>query len=173
MHSAGDLLKEARRATGISQVELARRSGVAQPTISAYERGLHEPGLHTLQRLVNCTGLTLDIRLSDRTEPARLPSTPTGMLVRVRRHDLIAAGQRLGASNLRLFGSAARGDDRPGSDIDILVDLAPNVGLVGLGLIEEQFEQILEREVDVVPASALKDRIRERVLQEAIPLESA
>ncbi len=91
--------------------------------------------------------------------------------MRERCAELVAAAERLGAANLRVFGSAARGDDGPTSDIDFLVDLSPSVTLFGLGRLEEEFEAILQRKVDVVPASSLKPGLRERVLQEAVPLE--
>ena len=112
------------------------------------------------------------MKMNDTTS-AGLPGTPTGELLRERCSELVAAGKRLGATNLRVFGSAARGDDEPSSDIDILVDLSPTVTLVGLGRLEEDFEAILQRKVDVVPASGLKPGIREQVLHEAVPLESA
>lgn len=77
----------------------------------------------------------------------------------------------MGASNLRVFGSVARGEDGPESDIDLLVDLAPKVSLIGLGQVQDAMESILGRRVDVVPASGLKASIRDKVLREAIRLE--
>lgn len=96
-----------------------------------------------------------------------------GLLIRERRQSIIAAGRCLGASNLRVFGSVARGEDRPDSDVDMLVDLQPSVSLIGLGKLEEELSRILEHDVDVVPASGLKPSVREQILAEAIPLELA
>lgn len=172
MESAASVIRQARRVRGVSQAELARRTGIAQPTISGYERGQHEPSLKTLKQLVEGTGLTLELRLHQDGARRRLPTTVLGSLLNERSDELIAIGRRYGASNIRVFGSVARGDDGLGSDVDLLVDLAPSTSLIDLGNLEEAFSQLLERTVDVVPASALKPRLRDAVLTEAIPLES-
>lgn len=77
---------------------------------------------------------------------------------------------RLGARNIRLFGSVARGDDGPDSDVDLLVDVAPDVGLFALGRMRSEAERVLGTPVDVVPANSLKSDVVERVLAEAIAL---
>ena len=158
---------------GITQAELARRTGTAQSTISAYERGGHEPSLKTLQHLVAGAGLALRLELREPSTTREIPTTPMGLLIRERRQSIIAAGRCHGASNLRVFGSVARGEDRPDSDVDMLVDLQPSVSLIGLGKLEEELSRILEHDVDVVPASGLKPSVREQIFAEAIPLEPA
>ncbi len=82
----------------------------------------------------------------------------------------LETAERRGARNLRVFGSAARGDDGPTSDIDLLVDLDDGVSLVELGTLQRELTELLGIKVDVVPASMLKPRIRDEVLAEAIPL---
>ena len=154
-------------------MELARRTGVAQPTISAYERGVHEPSLRTLRTLVAGSGLELDIVLRRPGERRGLPTTATGWLLRDKASELISAARRLGAANVRVFGSVARGEDGPDSDIDLLVDLEGGIGLIGLGRLQQAFEAVLCRTVDVVPASGLKSSLRPGVLAEAISLEQA
>jgi predicted nucleotidyltransferase len=79
-------------------------------------------------------------------------------------------GERLGVRNIRVFGSLARGDHRPDSDLDLLVDYVPGHG--GFAFVEfcERVEQLLEREVDVITTRSLHPIIRERVLAEALPL---
>ncbi|MBW0255684.1 nucleotidyltransferase family protein [Cellulomonas sp. PS-H5] len=62
-------------------------------------------------------------------------------------------------SNVRVFGSVARGEDGPDSDVDLLVDLEPGVSLFDLGRAQVELEQILERPVDLVPARMLKPRV--------------
>lgn len=170
---AGTLIRTARQSSGLSQMALSQRSGVAQPTISSYERGVHEPTYAVLRHLVASAGLRLDITLRRPEEPKDLPASETGLLLRDRRQDLLAAAERHGARNVHVFGSVARGDDRSRSDVDFLIDLAPNVGIVGLNLLKEEFERILDRNVDVVPRSGLKAAIRDEILREAIPLEPA
>jgi predicted nucleotidyltransferase len=75
----------------------------------------------------------------------------------------------MGASNVRLFGSVARRDDRPDSDIDLFVDIAPDIGLFALGKMRSEAERILGSRVGIVPADGLKPDVAERVLAEAIP----
>lgn len=77
---------------------------------------------------------------------------------------------RHGATNLRVFGSVARGDDDVASDIDLLVDLAPRTGLLGLGRLKRDFETLLGASVDVVSADDLNPAIAADALAEAIPL---
>ena len=69
-----------------------------------------------------------------------------------------------------MFGSVARGTDTESSDVDVLVDLSSDVGVVGLIGLEREISEILGREVDVVPAASLKPRVAARALAEAIPL---
>jgi transcriptional regulator with XRE-family HTH domain len=61
--SAGSVLREARRRAGLSQVELARRAGVTQSVVSAYESGARQPSVPTLARLVGATGFELELQL--------------------------------------------------------------------------------------------------------------
>ena len=80
----------------------------------------------------------------------------------------IAAGH--GASNVRIFGSVVRGQADADSDVDFLVDLKPGYGLLDHAALLLDLQQLLGREVDVVTARGLRERIRGRVLQEAVSL---
>src|SRR3954462_2612974 len=103
--SAAQLLREARRCSGLSQAELGRRAGVAQSVISAYESGRREPALVTLARLVGAAGGELRVSVS---EPSGGPlSGPLGRIVRQRRHQVVAAVESHGAFGVRVFGSVA------------------------------------------------------------------
>ena len=171
MPSAGSVIHEARRRSGLSQAELARRAEVSQPVISAYERGRREPGLPMLTKLVEATGHTLRLDLvAGSSQPRGLPDTPIGRRLRRRRAAIVEAARRRKASNVRVFGSVARGTDTPNSDIDLLVDLAPDVGLIGLIGLERELAELLGRPVEVVPARNLKATLAPTVLAEAIPL---
>ncbi len=165
------LLRDARRLSGLSQTELARRAGVAQSVVSAYESGRREPGLRTLNRLVAATGQRLTITLESGEPGVRgLPDTRLGRRLRQRRAALVAASASRGGSNLRVFGSVARGEDGPDSDVDLLVDLAPGTGLFGLGALERELAGILRVDVDLVPADGLKPRVRAEAERDSIPL---
>ena len=91
-------------------------------------------------------------------------------LLSEKRYALLEAAQQYGAHNLRIFGSVARGEATPDSDIDILVDLEPGRSLLDLGGLLMEFQAILGRPVDVVTEQGLRDRVRQRVLSEAVPL---
>ncbi|AHK02152.1 Nucleotidyltransferase domain protein [compost metagenome] len=77
------------------------------------------------------------------------------------------ATKRFNAANPRVFGSVARGEDRPDSDLDILVDALPGTTLFDLGGLLEELKTILGVEVDVVTSGGLHSDIRARVLMEA------
>ena len=83
---------------------------------------------------------------------------------------MIETAARRGASNVRVFGSVARGEDTEGSDVDLLVDLSDSVGLVALSAMSREIAEIVGANVDVVPADSLKPAMRDSVLAEAIPL---
>ena len=74
------------------------------------------------------------------------------------------------AANIRVFGSVVRGEEREDSDIDLLADFLPGTTLVDqVGLIDA-LSRVLSRRVDVVSERALNKHLRQRVLQEAVPL---
>jgi len=91
-------------------------------------------------------------------------------LLQAKREDILRTAARHGASNVRVFGSVARGDARPNSDIDFLVELAPDRSLLDQVALLQDLEDLLGRRVDVVEPEGLHWYIRERVLEEAVPL---
>jgi len=76
---------------------------------------------------------------------------------------------RHGLSNPRVFGSVARGEDAVDSDLDILIDVGPGVGLLTLARCERDLEALLGVRVDLVPADDLKPAVASSVLAEARP----
>jgi hypothetical protein len=94
----------------------------------------------------------------------------TKQLLYEKRADILRVAAKHGAHNLRIFGSAVRGDDRPDSDIDFLVDVGPTTSSwFPAGLILE-LEEILGRRVEIVTGKALNPYLRKYVLREAVPL---
>jgi uncharacterized protein len=88
-----------------------------------------------------------------------------------RQRDTVRAiAAKHGATNLRLFGSAIRGDERPDSDIDLLVDLAENRGFRDYLALVEELESLLGRRVEVIIARSLSPQFRPYVEGEARPL---
>jgi uncharacterized protein len=72
------------------------------------------------------------------------------------------------ASNPRVFGSVARGDDAEGSDIDILVDPTPDTTLFDIGAIRHELQRLLGVPVDVVTPRALPEKFRASVIADAV-----
>lgn len=81
-----------------------------------------------------------------------------------------AAVSRCRAANPRVFGSALRGDDRDGSDLDLLVDPMPGATLFDLGGLQVELEDLLGVRVDLLTPGDLTKQFRARVLAEAAPV---
>lgn len=88
-------------------------------------------------------------------------------LVIRKRLEILSLAQRRGARNVRIFGSVARKDARPDSDIDLLVDLDPDRSLLDIGGLAMDLTRLLDHPVDIVSEAGLRERIRARVLSEA------
>jgi predicted nucleotidyltransferase len=91
-------------------------------------------------------------------------------LIKSKRDEILALAARYGARNVRVFGSVARGEAGPESDIDLLVTLEPSRTLLDQIALWQDLEDLLGRKVDVVTESALHRLIRDQVLEEAVPL---
>lgn len=91
-------------------------------------------------------------------------------LLKAKREEILSIAAQHGASNVRIFGSVARGEAREDSDVDFLVNLEHGRSLLDrIGLIQD-LSDLLGRKVDVATEKALREHIRERVLKQAIPL---
>lgn len=101
-----------------------------------------------------------------------MPALPPLTLpqLRQRRAAILDVALRHGATNVRVFGSVLRGDTHPGSDVDLLVDLEQGRSLLDLGALLMDLTDLLNREVDVVTEKGLRERLRPRVVAEAVPL---
>lgn len=86
-------------------------------------------------------------------------------LLRKQRQELV---ERYNVANLSLFGSVARNEARPDSDVDLLVEFSQPVGLFQFIELQQKLEALLGCKVDLGTPRSLKPRIKERVLQEAI-----
>jgi hypothetical protein len=87
-----------------------------------------------------------------------------------KRDDVLRIAAKHGAYNVRIFGSVARGEATPDSDIDLLIEKGPTTSpWFPAGLVLE-LEESLGRRVDVVTEKALNPYLRDRVLREAVPL---
>lgn len=95
--------------------------------------------------------------------------SPLRGLVAARREQVMAVAARHHANRVRLFGPVARGDDRPDSDIDLLVDFDQDSSLFDLMRITRELEELLGHPVDVVSTAGLKDR-GGHILSESVDL---
>jgi predicted nucleotidyltransferase len=91
-------------------------------------------------------------------------------LLSERRNEILEIAARYGASNVRVFGSVARNEMGPNSDLDVLVDLEPGRTLLDHAGLMIALEELLGCKVDVAVDGGLRERVRERVLAEAVPL---
>jgi uncharacterized protein len=123
-----------------------------------------------LARLIDAAGADLVVDIQQQPPQLSRLSGPVGRQVRRKRRDLVAAAAAHEVTNLRVFGSVARGEDRPDSDVDLLVDLPPHMGLLGLGRVQADLEAILGVKVDLVPASDLKPDVRARAERDLVTL---
>ncbi|WGX97313.1 helix-turn-helix domain-containing protein [Nocardioides sp. L-11A] len=143
-------IRAERRAAGLTQAELAAAAQVPQPNLSAYENGRRVPSPEVEGRIRRA-----------------LVGRPSA---RVQRHrasirEIVTAHH---ATRPRLVGSVARGEDEPGSDVDLLVDFTDEASLldeVGLRL---ALTDLLQVPVDVIAADALREPLRSRMLSEAV-----
>lgn len=162
---------ECRHEAGLTQAALARRAGTSQATISAYESGAKSPAVITLERLLAATGHALELRAVARP-PADL-SGPMGRKLRGSLREVRRLLSRHGASQLRVFGSVARGEDAAGSDLDLLVRLNENTTLVTLAALQRELSNLLGIEVAVLSDGALEaadPSFAASVRAEAVPL---
>ncbi len=94
----------------------------------------------------------------------------TAQLVKAKREEIQRIAAKHGARNVRIFGSVARGDARPESDVDFLIEAGPvTSSWFPAGLVLE-LEELLGRPVEVVTEQGLDPLLRDRVLREAIPI---
>jgi uncharacterized protein len=175
MRSISQAIRQARLDADLSQVDLAARAGTSQPTLARYETGTALPTVPTLERLLAACGRRLEIQ----TPPARRPSAASSMRsqlgpqadkLRRQRRRLLDAAEKHGVGHLRAFGSLARGEATAESDVDLLVDLKPGRTLLDLAAFRREAGEILNLPVDVATVDMLKERIRDEVLSEALPL---
>ena len=101
---------------------------------------------------------------------SRTPATSIRQRLQNLRPEVLAVARRHGATNLRIYGSIAKGQEHSGSDLDLLVDLAADRSLLGLIRLRQDLEDLLGCPVDVTEAEMLHPLIRSEILNQALPL---
>lgn len=90
--------------------------------------------------------------------------------LRERRIEILRCASEHGARNVRVFGSIARGEARPNSDIDLLVEMEPGRSLLDLVGLWQDLEDLLGSHVDVLSDGGISPHLRERIYADAITL---
>jgi uncharacterized protein len=152
MINPAQALLQARKAAGLTQAELAKRSHTSQPAVNRYESGRVRPRPSTLHRLLE----------SCKTARPR----PSDVL-NAHRDAVLAFARDHGATSVLVFGSIARNEDDHDSDIDLLMDIPPTYSLFAMSRLRRELTEMLGVNVDLGSIDDLRPRIRERVLAEA------
>lgn len=90
--------------------------------------------------------------------------------IQQKRADILRIAERYGASDIRIFGSVARGDATEDSDLDLIVHFEPGRSLLDHGGLVMDLRELLGTEVDVIDEEGMRPRFRQHVMKEAIPL---
>ncbi|WP_172582466.1 XRE family transcriptional regulator [Subtercola boreus] len=150
--TVGERLREMRETAQLTQKELAKRTGVSQPKISAYERGVVTPSPTTIDRI---------------EREARL--RPSEMLERFA-DEILETARLFHVTEVRVFGSSVHGTDDRASDVDLLVTLSDEGSLLDLSGFAAAAENLLGYPVDVVSDRAQPSRVMDRIRAEAVLL---
>lgn len=131
------------------------------------EAGRQQPSLQMLQRLVGAAGFRLHTGLVNNVRPSTLLAE--------RASKVVAVLDKYPIRQAWIFGSVARGDDRPDSDLDLLVELEPGTPFEEYVGLEDELAGVLGCRVDVVTTKELESNelLRRRVMRHIKPLEIA
>ncbi|MEC4889444.1 MAG: nucleotidyltransferase family protein [Nitrospira sp.] len=94
----------------------------------------------------------------------------TDDVLKSKRNDILRLAAQHGARHVRVFGSAARGEAGPASDIDLLVRMDRGRSLLDLIELSQELESVLHRKVDILTDEGLSPYLEQRILDEAVPL---
>ncbi|MFA5889536.1 MAG: helix-turn-helix domain-containing protein [Actinomycetota bacterium] len=150
-----ELIRRARLEARLTQAELARRARTSQSAVAAYESGAKTPTVDTLDRILRAAGRQLG---SSKVRSSTQSATRLGRLLRKHRAEIEAIAAEHHASNVRVFGSVARGQDGLDSDVDLLVDMDAAGSLFDQVRLRRALKDLLGVEVDVVSSAGLLSR---------------
>ncbi len=154
-------ITDAARSQGLSRRVLAQRAGVRPETLSRIaSRGTCD--FTTLERLAAAAGLRLGVS-------GETPGAGSGRDAVLGKQNLVRTlAKAHGARSVELFGSAARGEDGPGSDLDFVVELESGRSLLDLIGLAEDLQEVFGRKVEVVTRAGMKPRLRAAAQRDAV-----
>lgn len=125
----------------------------------------HHSSVPMMKKLTRCVTL-LNLQQTD------LSGNVMGIeeLLKIKRKEILQIAARHGAKNVRVFGSVARGEAGPESDVDFLVEFESERSLFDRMALQEELERLLGRKVDVLTEPSIYWLLRRRILKEAVPL---
>jgi predicted nucleotidyltransferase len=147
--AASEQIRQSRSRAGLTQHQLAELTGVRQPNIAAYENGQRVPSQGMLERLLSAA----------RPRPSQV--------LELHREQVRQLARRHRADSIRVFGSVARGNDGPDSDLDFLVTFDEHASLLDQAELNADLEDLLGIPVHVVSDRSLRDRDAQ-IVREAV-----
>jgi hypothetical protein len=155
-------IADAAKSQGLSRRALAQRAGVRAETVSRIaSRGTCD--FATLERLAAAAGLRLSL------EGSAPPAGGNARDAVLRKQSLIRTLARAhGARSIALFGSAARGEERPESDLDFMVELEAGRSLLDLISLAEDLREALGRRIEAVTVAGMKPRVLAQARRDAV-----
>lgn len=161
----GRRVAEARRSAKVSQASLAASVSLDRSAISKIESGSRSLSSLELAHIARTLERPIEWFVSEQTSKG-----DAVLAVRRNRKAILRIARKYGGGSVSVFGSVARKDPGPDSDIDFLIEMEPGHGLFEQTAMLLDLEELLGRPVDVVTPEGLRERMRERVLREAVPL---
>jgi predicted nucleotidyltransferase len=131
----------------------------AQTTVARIESGRHQPSLPTLARILGAAGFRPTLGLANTIRPSQL--------LALHRDEILKKAVAHKITRVRVFGSVARGEDRPESDLDLLLDFDTDASLLDQATFVREVEELLGVHVDAVSARALRAPRKRFILREA------
>ena len=169
----GALVRDARKLKNLSQGELADRVRLNQKTISALENGAEGTEVRTILRVLGALGLKLDIGILGSEDPiyssedGKMKRAVKSYFVGPDKEEILGSLRRVsdrlkeaGVTSLVLFGSTARGEAGPKSDIDIGYEVGGAPDLFTIGKIEDILQELFSHKVDLVRLKNLRGDVR-------------
>ena len=163
------MLVNARKSSRLTQAQVAERAGTSQSAVVRYEKGLQTPSVDTLRRLLKANGqeLILEVKKSKKVGA----KSELYKIVQNNRGEIREILHSLGARNIRIVGSVARGEDDEMSDLDLLVDIDKESGNTFKAVLcAKKISKIVGRDVDILPSWLCKKEVLKSALSDAIPL---